>query len=256
MIDIHNHLLMNVDDGPKSKEQVLALLKQAKSEGITGIIVTPHHLHPNNWSTSFKKVETLVKELLNDETVQKFNIKLYPGQEVRLSDTIFRDLKSEDIAGLDNSRYLLIELPSSRVPSSTKQILYELQLKGLIPIIAHPERNKEIAQDPEVLYELVQAGALSQITSSSLNGDLGKKVQKLSIQFIENNLAHFIASDAHDSNIRPFILNSLFKNRKLKKINDEIKELIKNGEKIILDENIIKHFPKKPDRPKKVLGIF
>lgn len=255
MLDIHNHLLKNVDDGPKSMEEILILLKQAKNEGVTGIIVTPHHLHPN-WNNTYPRIEIMVDKLLLDSRITEVGVKLFPGQEVRIKDQILRDLDNGDIKGLNASRYILIELPSGQVPSATKQILYELQVKGLVPIIAHPERNKVIANDLEILYELVNNGALSQLTSTSLNGNLGKKVQKISIQMIENNLIHFIASDAHHATTRPFLMNTLLKNKKLNHIIADIEQIFSNGTRVVTNKKILKLPPTKPKKKRKFLGLF
>ena len=101
------------------------------------------------------------------------------------------------------------------VPHYTNRLFFELQSKGYVPIIAHPERNKEISQNLDVLFDLVNGGALSQLTSASLVNMV--KITKISIQMIENNLVHFIASDAHHDTNRPFVLESLFNDKKLNK---------------------------------------
>lgn len=255
MIDLHNHILVNLDDGPKNEEEAIRLLKQAVEEGVTGIIATPHHLNPM-FNNEKQVVLEKIKELKNLEEIKKLNIDIYPAQEIRLSDQILPQLKEGKALSLNFSKYILIELPSNEVPHYTKNILFELQSLGYVPVIAHPERNKVISQNLDVLYDLVNNGALSQLTSSSLNGDLGKKIQKNSIQMIENNLVHFIASDAHHYENRPFIMNSLFKNKKLKNYKEEIEMLIKNSKLIIKNEDIKKYQPSKEYNNKKLFGIF
>lgn len=177
MIDIHNHVLINVDDGPKSKEDMLNLLKQGKSEGVTEIIVTPHHLSPQ-FDNEYRNVKEKLQQLLDLDEVKDLGIKLYPGQEIRISDQIIPQLEKGEAIGLNHSKYLLIEFPSGGVPHYTNRLFFELQSKGYVPIIAHPERNKEISQNLDVLFQLVNEGALSQLTSASLSGIHGKKIQK------------------------------------------------------------------------------
>src|SRR5699024_9195300 len=208
MVDIHNHILVGADDGPKSIEETIALLQQAKQQGINNIVVTPHHLHPK-YKNTFDTVTESIEELNKNDEIAKLNIQLYPGQEVRLSDQILQDIEQHKIYGINYTKYLLIELPSNEVPHYTKNLLYEIQNKGFVPIIAHPERNKAIARDINLLYELINNGSLSQVTASSLNGKLGKDLQNISIKIIEHNLIHFIASDAHNAINRPFMLKSL-----------------------------------------------
>nr|WP_315293754.1 CpsB/CapC family capsule biosynthesis tyrosine phosphatase [Mammaliicoccus lentus] len=254
MIDVHNHLLINVDDGPESEEDLISLLKQAKEQGITGIVVTPHHLHPR-YNNSFDDIDREINRLNKMQEIKHFNIQLFAGQEIRLTDKILEDINQHQIRGINGSKYLLIELPSNEIPHYTKKLLYEIQTKGFIPIIAHPERNKSIAKDINLLYELINNGALSQVTASSLTGELGKNIQKISIQMIEHNLIHFVASDAHHSERRPFRLGDLFNVPKLKYIESEIKRLLNNNEAIIQDKDINRKRPIEYKK-NKFFGLF
>ncbi|PTE70613.1 capsular biosynthesis protein [Staphylococcus devriesei] len=255
MIDIHNHVLIDVDDGPKDEEEMLKLLKQGKDEGVTDIVVTPHHLSPA-FDNEYSIVKEKLQQLLNLDKVKELGINLYPGQEIRISDQIIPQLEKGEAIGLNRSKYLLIEFPSGGVPHYTNRLFFELQSKGYVPIIAHPERNKEISQNLDVLFDLVNEGALSQLTSASLLGKHGKKIQKLSFQMIENNLVHFIASDAHHETNRPFFMNSLFKEKKLKGYEGKIKELINNAQVIIKNEEIKKKQPSQSYNQKKLFGLF
>lgn len=254
MIDIHNHVLVGVDDGPGSLGEAIALLQQAKEQGINGIVVTPHHLHPK-YENAFDTVTKSIEELNMIDEIAKLNIQLYPGQEIRLSDQILQDIEQQKIYGINYTKYLLIELPSNEVPHYTKNLLYEIQNKGFVPIIAHPERNKAIARDINLLYELINNGALSQVTASSLNGELGKNLQKISMKMIEHNLIHFIASDAHHALNRPFTLNKLFNNPKLKNIEADIEMFLRNNEALIQDKFIRRERPIE-FKKSKFFGLF
>lgn len=255
MIDIHNHILIGVDDGPKNKEETIELLKQAKSEGVNEIIATPHHLSPT-FNNDCPKVLSKINELTAMEEIQELNIKIYPGQEIRITDQILPGLKNGSILSLNHSKYLLIELPSNGVPHYTERLFYELLSQGYVPIIAHPERNKGIVQDLDKLYQLVKAGALSQLTSSSLAGDNGKKIQKLSIQMIDNHLTHFIASDAHHTHLRPFRVKSIFENKKVNNVKNELENFIKNAESVVNNLDVAKKQPTQNYKNKKVFGLF
>ncbi|MCD8914586.1 capsular biosynthesis protein [Staphylococcus simulans] len=255
MIDIHNHILPNVDDGAKSLDEALEMIKQAKRQGVTGIIVTPHHLHPR-YNNSYDTVQKKLDELSQNPDIKKLGVELFAGQEVRILDEALEDINSGAIKGLNNSKYLLIEFPSGEVPKYAKRLFFELQNKGFTPIIAHPERNKAISNNPNILFDLINSGALSQITSSSLNGDHGKNIKKLSIDLIEHQLVHFIASDAHNTDIRPFLMNDLLENNSLKKVEDEIKELFDNGKHVINNGNVPKNRPLPFEKRKKFLGLF
>ncbi|HJF68495.1 tyrosine-protein phosphatase [Staphylococcus kloosii] len=242
MIDIHNHILPGIDDGPKDIAQSIDLLQQAKSQGITGIIATPHHLSPR-YTNNIQNVKSLINEMMQIPAIRNIGITIYHGQEIRLTDQIVDEITKGNISGLNDSQYLLIEFPSNEVPLYTKQLFYELQLMGFIPIIAHPERNKILANDLNMLFDLINIGALSQLTASSLLGNLGKKIQKTSLKMINYELAHFVASDAHHSVSRPFEIKQLFKHRKLKKLNTKIETMFNHSQLIIENSTIDKQQP-------------
>lgn len=255
MIDIHNHILIGADDGPKTKEDAISLITQAKEEGITSVVATPHHLH-SRYSNTVSNVKSKVNEIISIEEIKKLNIEIYYGQEIRITDQILSEIKNGDIVGINNSRYLLIELPSNEVPHYAHSLLNELQVLGYVPIIVHPERNRAIAQNLDLLFQLINGGALSQITSTSLNGSMGKNIKKITLQMIDNNLTHFIASDAHSVNERPFLMKSLLNDKKLKNYKEEISELIENAKLIIEDKKLMKKIPTQDYNYKKKFGIF
>ncbi|WP_258831567.1 tyrosine-protein phosphatase [Peribacillus frigoritolerans] len=206
MIDIHCHILPGVDDGAADIKESLNMARKAVEAGVTHIFATPHHLNEKYVNVKSDIIDHA--ERLN-ESLQQNNIPLtiHLGQEVRIHRDIFSSLEKEEILTLDdNDSYLLLELPSGRVPTYTQEVIYELLLKGITPIIVHPERNKELIANHKLLYELVQEGALTQLTSGSIIGNFGKSIQSFSKKIIEHNLAHFIATDAHNIGSRGFTL--------------------------------------------------
>lgn len=208
MIDIHCHILPILDDGPKSLEESIAMAKQAVSEGITKIIATPHHKH-EKYDNEKAKIIAAVSQLNEALVTANVPLTILPGQETRLYGEILEDYQNQQLLSLcDGGKYIFIELPSSHVPRYTSQLLYELQLAGLTPIIVHPERNSELIETPDMLYRFVKSGTLTQITTSSLTGHFGKKIKKFTEQLIEHNLTHFLATDAHNLTSRPFRLQA------------------------------------------------
>ncbi|WP_436862352.1 tyrosine-protein phosphatase [Staphylococcus caeli] len=255
MIDIHNHILVDIDDGPKTDEDAIKLIQQAYDEGITRIVATPHHLH-TRYDNPIAKVKQKIDDLKALEGVKALGVNIYPGQEIRITDQIINNINEGEVIGINNSRYLLIELPSNEVPQYTQRLFYEIQSMGYVPIIAHPERNKAIAQNLDLLFELINGGALSQITSSSLNGSMGKKVRALAIQMIENNLTHFVSSDAHSVEARPFIMKSMWESKKLKNYHEEMNDFLNNADLVINDKKITKQIPTQDYKQKKWFGIL
>ncbi|QJX64163.1 tyrosine protein phosphatase [Niallia circulans] len=254
MIDIHCHILPGVDDGPKILEESLNMAKLAVQEGIKTIIATPHHKN-NQYNNLKSKISLSVNDLNTALKQENIPLKILPGQEVRIYGEVIEDFYKEEILTLNFSRYLFIEFPSSSVPRYAERLLYELQTEGIIPIIVHPERNKELQEKPHLIYNLVKNGALTQITASSLVGYFGKSVKKFSEQLIENNLTHFVASDAHNINNRSFKMKEVFNLIHNEFGSDYVDLFLENSERLIINENIIKEIPI-PFKRKRKLGIF
>ncbi|EIU0339829.1 tyrosine-protein phosphatase [Staphylococcus pseudintermedius] len=255
MIDIHNHILVGVDDGPSTDEAMVALIQQAHAQGITAIVATPHHLNPR-YHNDAKVVKEKLESVKNHPEIQKLGISLYPGQEVRISGDMIQGIKQGTVIGLNNSKYILIEFPSNEVPHYTKLLFFELQQHGYIPVIAHPERNKVIVKNPDILYELISNGALSQLTAGSILGTFGKKIKKLSLQFIKCNLAHAIASDAHSTLERPFQLKTVIEEKKLGPYKEKIQQLMDNGSIMVNNSDIQRERPLKPTKHKNFFGLI
>ncbi|MFD1926926.1 tyrosine-protein phosphatase [Sporosarcina siberiensis] len=238
MIDIHSHFLFDVDDGAKSIEETLRILNHAEKEGIKEIIATPHAFGSRYHVTReivMKKIGDLTK-LLQEENVQ---ITVHFGQEIRLHEKIIQNLKTGEAMTLANSRYVLLELPSDSVPAYTTRIIQLIIADGKVPIIAHPERNRGIAENPERLEKLVRHGATAQVTGGSLSGHFGKDVQKLALRLIEANLIHTYGSDVHNLETRPLLFNEGLKYLKKKGHHEMIEVLLENNKRILTDTPFI-----------------
>ncbi|WP_426272416.1 tyrosine-protein phosphatase [Exiguobacterium sp. R-17] len=237
MVDIHCHILPLVDDGPASVEHALQLAEQAVAEGVSRIIATPHLYHPQ-FETEDVDVQLTVDEF--NVLLKQRNIPLivYPGHEVRLIGELMESLEAGKALTLNESRYILIEFPSSGIPSYARQVFAELISDGYIPIVAHPEKNKAIIQNPSLLFELISNGAISQVTCASLIGKYGKDIQRFATALLENGLAHLIASDAHHLEKRPFYWKQCERMLKKKLEDWLIDEIYENNEAVLLNQLI------------------
>ena len=238
MLDMHSHILWGVDDGSKSLEETMELLEIAKKEGISKIIATSHSKHPQydvKYDVVSEQIE-LLKQKLDEHNI---DLIVYTGHEVRLVENIVDLLKTNQIHTLANSQYLLLELPSSHVPKYTKNIVDALIAEGITPIIAHPERNKGIAEKPERLERLVRAGAVAQITAGSLAGHFGKQVQKLSLDLVKANLVHTYGSDVHNLTTRPFLFDEGLSYLEKQKLNNTVDLFLENNERIVENQPFI-----------------
>ncbi|PAW30071.1 tyrosine protein phosphatase [Peribacillus simplex] len=254
MIDIHCHILPGVDDGSADMEESRNMARKAIEAGITQIFATPHHLNEKYVNVKNDIIDRVVR--LN-ESFQLENIPLtiHHGQEVRIHREIFTSLEKEEILTLDDKgTYILLELPSGRVPTYTQEVIYELLLKGITPIVVHPERNKELIENHKLLFELVQEGALTQLTSGSIIGNFGKSIQSFSKKIIEHNLAHFIATDAHNIGSRGFTLQHAYETITKAYGIQRTLYFKENAEQLLKNQSPT--FEKPVPFKKKILGIF
>ncbi|MES9684620.1 CpsB/CapC family capsule biosynthesis tyrosine phosphatase [Gottfriedia acidiceleris] len=206
MIDLHCHILPGLDDGPITMEDSINMARAAVDNGIHTIVASPHHQN-GRYNTDRKKILEKVEELNYVLKQKAIPLTILPGQEVRLYGELIQDFELNRIVSInDGRRYLLCELPSSHIPHFTNRLLYEMQANRIIPILVHPERNKVLINEPDILYEFVQKGILTQLTASSITGNFGKKIQKFAFKCIEANWVHIIASDAHNTKNRNFEL--------------------------------------------------
>ncbi|WP_377887491.1 tyrosine-protein phosphatase [Alkalihalobacillus sp. R86527] len=255
MIDIHSHILPGIDDGAKTIEDSLAMARQASDQGITKIVASPHHRNGafENERLSILKEVDLLNTTLQQEGI---DIEILPGQENRIYGELIEDIHGEELLTVNETGiYMLIEFPSSHLPRYANKLLFDLQVNGFIPIIVHPERNREIMENPDRLYKLIKEGALSQLTGSSVTGKMGKKIQKFSMDLIYHNLAHFVASDAHNVTNRPFDLRTAMEAVEREFDMSTRYMLQENAVEMIEGKMVTKELPEEIKR-KKFLGLF
>lgn len=253
MIDIHCHIVPNIDDGAKNLDDALEMAKITYSEGIRKIVNTSHY-HP---SFEYKKGEELfenIKEFNNILKLNNIDIEVFIGNELYYSEDIIDIIEQKEFYTLNNSKYLLIEFPPIRFPKNLVDIIYEIKIRGYVPILAHVERYKEVQENINLIYECINEGALIQVNSSSIIGKNGKEAKKVSEVLLDNNMIHFIATDAHGSQRRRPVIKQTYDyvSNKYGSKNAEIL-FIENPSKVIKDEDIK---IKSPIRYKKSKGFF
>ncbi|RYI28786.1 tyrosine protein phosphatase [Bacillus infantis] len=255
MIDIHCHILPNVDDGADSLEASISMARQAAGEGIRSIIATPHHKngHYDNTKEQILQYTSSLNEALENAHIP---VNVLPGQEIRIYGELLEDYEKGEILTLnDGSKYVFIELPSNHVPRYTEKLLFDIQMNGLTPIIVHPERNAELIEHPDLLYQMVKKGTLTQVTASSVSGYFGKKIKKFSHQLFEANLTHFIASDAHNTSSRGFKMAEAFEEIGSEYGMDMVYLFKENAELLVQGKTVIKEMPSRVKK-KKFMGLF
>ena len=243
MIDIHTHILWGADDGAKTQRDSLAMAKQAVNQGIRTIEATPHHMN-GTYLNVRSDIKSKVSELNNLLEMQQIPLEVLPGQEIRIYSDLLADYKRGQIIAVnDTTNFLLIELPTTHIPAFLEKMMFEIQLQGLIPVIVHPERNHVFLENPKKLYELVKQGILTQVTAASLTGDFGRKIKKFSFDIINANLAHFIASDAHNVSSRCFKMFEAYRLVEDKVGMDYEEFFLQNAERLVQNKSISQDTP-------------
>ncbi len=204
MIDLHTHLLWDWDDGPDDRAQALEMCRIAEKDGIAAIGLTPHVFRMNRYHDDLDVLGRRMVEFANG--MQGVPIDFHWGAEVYVHPGIVASVTRYGLT-VDDTNYVFLEFPADAVPPGTANLIYGLMTKGYLPIISHPERNRGFQERPEILYELVSMGCAAQVTAMSLTGDFGKETRAAAGLFLEHNLVHIIASDAHSSLLRPPVLS-------------------------------------------------
>lgn len=253
MIDIHSHILPNVDDGSKSFEITFNMLEIAKKDGIDIIYATPHYI-TGFYENTFEKVSERVDELSSLLYEKRIDIKILPGQEIFIDNYTLKDFEREKIRPLSGTSYMLVELPMDNLPKNALEIVYEIGIKGITPIIAHPERYEYFIKDTDIINSFIDEGCLFQINSQSLLGTFGKKIKINSEYLIKNGIISFIGSDAHGLDKRtPELKKGIEAILKIDKVVGET--ILKNNSNILqVGYELIK--PQKIKKKSKTFEIF
>ncbi|OGW30067.1 MAG: hypothetical protein A2X59_13155 [Nitrospirae bacterium GWC2_42_7] len=208
MIDIHCHILPAIDDGPADLETSLAMLRKAEEDGITHIVATPHYTHKEKPTIQdIADRFEMVREKIEQSGI---SMTLLSGADIRLSYELLDGIEKKEIPMINNSRYFLLELPDL-LPPNLDNFIFNVMVKGYVPVITHPERNYSLLTSPAKIEPLRDSGALIQLTAMSLTGDFGDRIKKFSYMLMKKGFVDFIATDAHNLSKRAPVLSRAFR---------------------------------------------
>jgi protein-tyrosine phosphatase len=205
MFDLHCHLLPGIDDGAKDISESLDLARYAVSSGITHAVLTPH-IHQGRFNNSRFSIEVIFKEFQQALLEQQIPLKVGFAAEVRIDHEIVDWVGQGIIPFLGRKKeqdVILLELPHSHIPAGTENMVRWLISKNIVPIIAHPERNKEIMKEPRKIIPLYNYGCLFQVTASAVVGNFGEASRSTAEFLLANSFVYILASDAHNLKHRP-----------------------------------------------------
>lgn len=196
--DIHSHIMPGVDDGSRSFEESILMLKMAKEENIRKIILTPHQ-KPDRSCVSAEGIRKRIKALQDELDCLHVPIRLYTGSELLYSHDLAERLENGRVYTMAGSHYVLVEfMPDENWPY-IRDGLYGLICRGYRPIVAHVERYVQVMQELDRVSELIDMGCYIQVNAGSLTGDWGFGIKHSTRRLIKRRLVHFIGTDAHRS---------------------------------------------------------
>ncbi len=227
MIDFHSHIIYGVDDGSKDLNMSLEMIKNAEKEGTKYICATSHYM-PEVYEPDSGDYFNKLKELQ-----EKSNINIISGLELYMDPSLPKLYKDKKIWGINEKSYMLIEFPMRDVPKYSMDILYELTVLGVKPIIAHPERNIKLMNNRHIIEELIEEGYLLQLNINSLLGKHGQAEKAFGEELVKRNMIHLIGSDGHNNSFRKTDMKKA--SERLKELNPELYNWILKNEKNVLE---------------------
>lgn len=237
MIDFHSHIIPNIDDGAENISTALDMLNISSAEGVSYICATPHFI-PEEMEIHRDLYDSLFQEIANKNPT---NVKVITGVELYMSLLLPSLWDNKKIWGINDTNYLLIELPLNSYPNYADDVFYELSIRGVITIIAHPERNIYLQNNPDKMKDLLHKGILFQINCGSLTGKFGEKAMNTSHNLVQRNMVHLLGSDAHGSDSRTPKVRKAF--NLIKDMNPELYNWILSNELNILTGKPINPLP-------------
>ena len=243
MIDIHTHILPELDDGARNIYQTMEMIKEAEKAGFTDIITTSHYIE-NEYDVPKSDRDTIIEALQDNLNSENINIKLYNGAEAYITDILCELVEKKIIPTLANSRYVLFELSlSGSKVLYLNQVIEDLITNGFTPIIAHPERYEIVQNNPNIAIEWIKKGVLLQANYASIIERYGHKSKQTLIKLLNADAIHFLGTDCHRPEAiycqMPEILDKYkdeIGSEKLEELSNINPRKILNNEKIYPDE--------------------
>lgn len=245
MVDIHSHILYGLDDGSKSLDESVQMVKMAAASGTTCIVATPHA------SMEYSFDAAAVEQRSLEVAARVPDVRICTGCDFHLSFENIQDaLQNPRKYTINRQQYLLVEFPDMVGFSTTPQIFAELRRGGMIPIVTHPERNAFLQENTDEMARWVDDGAYIQVTAQSFLGLFGRRARDSAHHLMKRGLVHFVASDAHDLDRRTTRLRESFDHVSDRFGKDTAERLfIHNPSAVVDGAPILEHATARSSRP-------
>ena len=220
LVDFHSHLIPGIDDGVKSAEDAVSILRELAAMGYRKVITTPHIMgdfYPNTPAV-IKEGLGNVRRLMEVEGIA---LQLDAAAEYHLDEQFVELLDSGKEVLSFGDRYLLFETPFMNEPVYLKEVIFKISSMGYKPILAHPERYGYLMNNPALIDDLINRGVFFQVNLMSLTGHYSNSVRKMAEKLIKNAQVHFFGSDIHDFRHLEIVRNGL-QNKYLRQISASI----------------------------------
>jgi len=205
MIDLHSHFLYGIDDGPKNLKGSLELIKQAVQVGISKLLATPH-LTESSSQQDRQRIREVFDEVKEHLVKSRLNLQIQLAAEVYYSPDMIRWAYQSWLFIGSKKSYMLFDIPMQLLPLDLPETIFQLVRRKIIPIMAHPERNRQVQAKPQLLADWIRLGCIMQMDAGSITGAFGRKCQRVATELINQGYIHLVASDAHDCLQRSFHL--------------------------------------------------
>jgi len=197
MIDSHSHILPGMDDGSKNMAETLGMVRQLHEAGFKTLIATPHVLEGRDF-LSPTEILTTTEQVRKCVAEAGIPVEILPGAENYIFPDLVKWVRAGKLLTLGNTgKHILIEFPLLEIPHYTDQVFFELQVQGVTPVLAHPERYRGLSDQPERILDWARKGILLQLDLRSLSGHYGPQARQLAEIMLSSDLIHVIGSDAH-----------------------------------------------------------
>ena len=208
MIDLHNHLLPGIDDGAPDLQTALALARIAVADGITHLVCTPH-IHPGRYDNTPATIQVAHRQFVAALKDAGIALQVATAAEVRFGAELMQGIAQSSIPFLgewQGRKVLLLEFPHGEIPFAAERMTDWLLQRDILPMIAHPERNKGVMRAPSRLKPFIEQGCLLQVTAGSVAGSFGPAAQAIAHDLLQQGLVTVLATDAHNVDYRPPVL--------------------------------------------------
>jgi protein-tyrosine phosphatase len=201
MIDLHIHILHDLDDGPADLEASVGVARAAVADGVTTVVATPHIRA--DYPFPLERIEERASELRAALVEHDIPVQLLTGGELSLANAGEMSDDELRLVSLGGSTHLLVESPYGPATDMLERMIFDIQARGFQPVLAHPERSPSFQDDVDRLATMVERGVLCSITAASMAGDFGRTPRRAAIAMLRRGLVHDVASDAHSAVGRP-----------------------------------------------------